>query len=83
MSGWTYGPSEAYAVQVLARHQMVERVLADVAQDMQICRIEGWDVWEYPRMLLEAIPTPPTEGALDDVEPDGFCAWGEPREGDA
>ena len=68
MSGWTYGPSEAYAVQVLARHQMVERVLADVAQDMQICRIEGWDVWEYPRMLLEAIPTPPTEGALDDDE---------------
>ena len=68
MSGWTYGPSEAYAVQVLARHQMVERVLTDVAQDMQICRIEGWDVWEYPRMLLEAIPTPPTEGALDDDE---------------
>ena len=68
MSGWTYGPSEAYAVQVLARHQMVERVLADVAQDMQICRIEGWDVWEYPRMLLEAIPTPPAEGALDDDE---------------
>lgn len=68
MSGWTYGPSEAYAVQVLARHQMVERVLADVAQDMQICRIEGWDVWEYPRMLLEAIPVPPAEGALDDDE---------------
>ena len=68
MNGWTYGPSEAYAVQVLARHQMVERVLADVAQDMQICRIEGWDVWEYPRMLLEAIPAPPTEGALDDGE---------------
>ena len=68
MNGWTYGPSEAYAVQVLARHQMVERVLADVAQDMQICRIEGWDVWEYPRMLLEAIPVPPAEGALDDDE---------------
>ena len=68
MSGWTYGPSEAYAVQVLARHQMVERVLADVAQDMQICRIEGWDVWEYPRMLLEAIPVPPAEGALEDDE---------------
>ena len=68
MNGWTYGPSEAYAVQVLARHQMVERLLADVAQDMTICELEGWDVWEYTRMLLEAIPVPPTEGALDDDE---------------
>ena len=68
MNGWTYGPSEAYAVQVLARHQMVERLLADVAQDMTICKLEGWDVWEYTRMLLEAIPVPPSEGALDDDE---------------
>ena len=64
MSGWSYGPGEARAVQMLARHQMIARLLADVAQDMTICELEGWDVWEYTRMLLEAIPTPPTEGGV-------------------
>ena len=68
MSGWSYGPGEARAVQMLARHQMIARLLADVAQDMTICKLEGWEVWEYPRMLLEAIPVPPSEGALDDDE---------------
>ena len=68
MSGWSYGPGEARAVQMLARHQMIARLLADVAQDMTICKMGGWDVWEYPRMLLEAIPVPPAEGALDDDE---------------
>ena len=68
MSGWSYGPGDARAVHMLARHQMIARLLADVAQDMTICELEGWDVWEYTRMLLEAIPVPPTEGALDDDE---------------
>ena len=57
-----YTPREAYAVQTLARHQLVEKVLADIAMDMTICRLEGWDVWELPRMLLSAVPAPPEKG---------------------
>ena len=53
---WRYGPKEAYAVQTLARHQAIARLLADIATDMRICRIEGWDVEEYPRMIRDALP---------------------------
>ena len=58
---WRYGPKEAYAVQTLARHQAIARLLADIAADMQICRIEGWDVWEYTRMIQDAIAREETE----------------------
>ena len=58
---WRYGPKDAYAVQTLARHQAIARLLADIAADMQICRIEGWDVWEYPRMIQDAIAREETE----------------------
>lgn len=50
-----YGPGEAYAVQTLARHQAIKRLLQDVRFDMQVCLIEGWDVREYPRMISEAV----------------------------
>lgn len=59
MNGWTYTPREAYAMQTLARHQLISKVPADIAMDMTICKLEGWDVWELPRMLLAAVPAPP------------------------
>lgn len=62
MGSVKYGHSEAYAVQTLARHQMIAKLLADMAQDMTICRLEGWDVWEFPRMVREAVPVPPHGG---------------------
>lgn len=46
----------AYHLQMLARHQLIHRMLADIAVDMRICRLEGWDIWEYPEMLMDAIP---------------------------
>ena len=55
MSGYAYGPECAYAMQVLARHQMINRLLADMLADMQICRLEGWDAREFPRMVHDAI----------------------------
>ena len=58
---WRYEPEDAYSVQMLARHQAIARLLADIAADMRICRIEGWDVWEYPRMIRDAIPREETE----------------------
>lgn len=38
-------------IQTLARHEMTARLLADIAADMTVCRLEGWDVFEYPRMV--------------------------------
>ena len=38
-------------IQTLARHEMTARLLADIATDMTVCRLEGWDVFEYPRMV--------------------------------
>lgn len=40
-----------YALQRLAREQMKLRLLADIAADMQVCRLEGWDCREYIRDL--------------------------------
>lgn len=34
----------------LAREQMKERLLQDILFDMEVCRLEGWDVKSY---LLE------------------------------
>ena len=62
MGSVIYGQAEAYSVQTLARHQMIAKLLADMAQDMTICRLEGWDVWEFPRMVRDAVPVPPERG---------------------
>lgn len=59
--GYRYTAKESKAVQDLARHQMIEKLLADILQDMIICRLEGWDIWEYPRLLRDAIPAPPDD----------------------
>lgn len=42
-------------IQELARHQYMNRMYAELLFDMQVCRMEGWDVFEYPRMLRDAI----------------------------
>lgn len=47
---------DRYTLQMLARHQMIQRLLQDVLFDVQVCRLEGWDAGEYPRMIREAIP---------------------------
>lgn len=45
------GDVDPRLIQTLARHEMTARLLADIAADMTICRLEGWDVFEYPRMV--------------------------------
>ena len=62
MGSVIYGQAEAYSVQTLARHQMIAKLLADMAQDMTICRLEGWDVRELPRRTRNAGPVPPEWG---------------------
>lgn len=39
----------------LARHQLIKKVLADILIDMNICRLEGWDIMEFPRMIKAEI----------------------------
>lgn len=50
-----YGPECAYAVQQLARHKMIAKLLVDINADMMVCELEGWDKTEYPRMIAEAV----------------------------
>jgi hypothetical protein len=61
--GFRYTPNESKAVQDLARHQMIEKLLADILADLVVCKLEGWDSWEYSRLLRDAIPVPPDEKA--------------------
>lgn len=44
-----------YALQMLARHQMIKRLLSDICMDAEICRMNGWDATEYVRMIRDAI----------------------------
>lgn len=39
----------------LARHQTIVRLLADIAVDLQVCELEGWDKGEYIAMLHQEI----------------------------
>lgn len=38
---------ERYTLHVLAREQMKRKLLADIAVDLTVCQIEGWDYKEY------------------------------------
>lgn len=42
-------PQERYALQRAAREQMKHRILADIAADLTVCKMEGWDHTEYAR----------------------------------
>ena len=39
----------------MARHQFINKMYAELLGDMKICQLEGWDIFEYPRMLRDAI----------------------------
>lgn len=40
-------------LQALARHQFIAQMLSDIATDMMICKMEGWDSYEFPRMIAD------------------------------
>lgn len=44
-------PESRKALNDLARHQAIVRLLADIRMDMMVCEIEGWDRLEYINML--------------------------------
>ena len=41
----------AKALNDLARHTAILRILEDVRMDLEICEIEGWDKTEYIKQL--------------------------------
>lgn len=43
------------ALNNLARHRMICRLLADIRIDLEICELEGWDKMEYIRTLQKEI----------------------------
>ena len=48
-------PQTRYTLQRAAREQMRRRLLADIAVDITICKLEGWDHTEYVRELHEEL----------------------------
>lgn len=51
----TGSAEERCALNDLARHQLLSKVLADVLMDMRVCLLEGWDPRELPRMLVREL----------------------------
>lgn len=57
MSGGLIIPDKATAKALndLARHQTIIRLLSDIRMDMEICEIEGWDRTEYINQIKQLI----------------------------
>lgn len=45
----------AKALNDLARHKAILRILKDVRIDLEICEIEGWDKTEYIKQLKKLL----------------------------
>lgn len=46
---------ERKALQVLCREQLKQKLLADIAQDVTVCKLEGWNYKEYLYELIGLI----------------------------
>ena len=42
-------------IQEACRHAFVKKMYAELLTDMEICKLEGWDILEFPRMLKQAL----------------------------
>ena len=42
-------------IQDACRHAFVKKMYAELLTDMEICKLEGWDILEFPRMLRQAL----------------------------
>ena len=42
-------------IQDALRHAFVKKMYAELLTDMEICKLEGWDILEFPRMLKQAL----------------------------
>lgn len=42
-------------LQNLARHEFIKKMLLEICFDMEVCKIEGWNVLEFPKMIFSEI----------------------------
>lgn len=42
-------------LQYMCRHDFINKMYAELLTDMEICKLEGWDILEFPRMLKQAL----------------------------
>ena len=45
----------ARALNDLARHKAIVRILNDIRMDIEICEIEGWDKAEYLNLIRQLL----------------------------
>lgn len=38
-----------------ARHEFINKMYAELLHEYTVCQIEGWDMFEFPRMLRDAL----------------------------
>ena len=57
MNGGVIIPNKdtARALNDLARHKTIVRILSDMRMDMEICEIEGWDKNEYLNLIRQLL----------------------------
>ena len=44
-----------WTLQVLARRQLIHRLLADILFDINVCRLEGWDWRQFPLEIIGVV----------------------------
>lgn len=42
-------------LQDACRHRFIRKMYAELLTDMEVCKMENWDVLEFPRMLRDAV----------------------------
>ena len=40
-------------LQTFARHQFIAHMLSDIATDMMVCKMEGWDPYEFSQIIAD------------------------------
>lgn len=42
-------------LQEVCRHDFIKRMFAELLADLSICQLEGWDIYEFPRMIRREV----------------------------
>lgn len=42
-------------LQEVCRHDFVRRMFVELLADLSICQLEGWDIYEFPRMIRREV----------------------------
>ena len=52
---WFDNEQNRKQMQVMCRHAFIKEMFKELLADMAICKHEGWDIYEYPRMIRKEI----------------------------